>query len=542
MNIKFDQVFELALNQFKQRWAAILGYGILMSLIIGALVIVSIFLIALGAGALVLFAVNGQVGLAILFGLLLVLMFVFLVLPVSYLSVISNYLAAEAAFEDGDGLMKQIRRTGTGSNMIQYFVYLSLPIFALIVGVIIISVIGFIFSDALGIILMLLGFTALVVVSFYLTPRFIFALYMSRDVKSAKQELKAKYSSKQLMYGYLVQVGLIFIIQIVTGALAIIPLVGWLASSIVATLGSVATTQAMIISVRRSMDIEEVVAPSTDVTIESDRLKVTINPYGAQITSVLKGTEEIMWQADPEYWGRTAPVLFPFVGKLKDDQYQTGTDTIAMSQHGFLRDRMFTLANITNTSAEFVYTSTLADYNVYPCDFTVTITYTVNGSVVDTNYKVTNNSSYEMPYQIGAHPAFNVDSVNDLEVVVSDQSVTKHFFAGGLQTHTEQFELTSFDLSYDMINDNLPCYSKFTDHSLLLRNKGQDFLKFNFDSMEYLAIWSPEFKNAKFVCIEPWNGICSRTDQPTYLLDDKDGMKMLAANSSESCSFSFEVC
>ncbi len=84
--------------------------------------------------------------------------------------------------------------------------------------------------------------------------------------------------------------------------------------------------------------------------------------------------------------------------------------------------------------------------------------------------------------------------------------------------------------------------SNFEQKYLTLVENGNDYLKFDFTQMEYLAIWSPEFKNAKFICIEPWNGICSRADQPDYLLANKDGMQVLAPNSSATCGYSFEVC
>lgn len=46
-------------------------------------------------------------------------------------------------------------------------------------------------------------------------------------------------------------------------------------------------------------------------TIENNMIKVVISDHGAEIQSV-KGAhtgEEYMWQADPEIWGRHAPIL-----------------------------------------------------------------------------------------------------------------------------------------------------------------------------------------------------------------------------------------
>ena len=50
--------------------------------------------------------------------------------------------------------------------------------------------------------------------------------------------------------------------------------------------------------------------------LENDTLRVEIESFGAEIKSVKRKADgrEYMWCGDPKYWGRTSPVLFPFVG------------------------------------------------------------------------------------------------------------------------------------------------------------------------------------------------------------------------------------
>lgn len=57
-------------------------------------------------------------------------------------------------------------------------------------------------------------------------------------------------------------------------------------------------------------------------TIENQQLIARFNTKGAELIS-LKSKEsaiEYIWQGNPEYWARHAPVLFPIVGRLKDDR------------------------------------------------------------------------------------------------------------------------------------------------------------------------------------------------------------------------------
>ena len=52
-------------------------------------------------------------------------------------------------------------------------------------------------------------------------------------------------------------------------------------------------------------------------TIENGKLSVTIAAHGAELSSIYdkENGRELVWQADPTFWNRHAPVLFPNVGK-----------------------------------------------------------------------------------------------------------------------------------------------------------------------------------------------------------------------------------
>lgn len=52
---------------------------------------------------------------------------------------------------------------------------------------------------------------------------------------------------------------------------------------------------------------------------------------------------EYMWKGDPAFWGRTSPVLFPFVGGVNQKKYRVDGKEYAMNQHGFARDMEFSL-------------------------------------------------------------------------------------------------------------------------------------------------------------------------------------------------------
>ena len=57
--------------------------------------------------------------------------------------------------------------------------------------------------------------------------------------------------------------------------------------------------------------------------LKNDELQIRVSDHGAELRSLTKaGTgKEFMFQADPKYWGRTSPVLFPIVGGLWENKY-----------------------------------------------------------------------------------------------------------------------------------------------------------------------------------------------------------------------------
>ncbi|MEG2938225.1 MAG: aldose 1-epimerase family protein, partial [Vagococcus sp.] len=102
--------------------------------------------------------------------------------------------------------------------------------------------------------------------------------------------------------------------------------------------------------------------------LENDLCQVTINHHGAELSSFLLKEDnlEYIWQGDPKYWGRHAPVLFPFVGKLRDNQYSYNGKTYEMGQHGFARDMVFELISKEDNQATFSLKSNEETLKKYP--------------------------------------------------------------------------------------------------------------------------------------------------------------------------------
>ena len=148
-------------------------------------------------------------------------------------------------------------------------------------------------------------------------------------------------------------------------------------------------------------------------TIENEYLKCEIDLHGAEVKSLIRKSDdrEMMWCGDPAYWGRTSPVLFPFVGAVKDKTYRYEGKSYTIGQHGFARDKDFTMESQTETEIWFRLTESEDTLAVYPFRFVLRIGYRLEESTLRVMWEVNNPSEKELWFSIGAHPAFAIPSL-----------------------------------------------------------------------------------------------------------------------------------
>lgn len=148
-------------------------------------------------------------------------------------------------------------------------------------------------------------------------------------------------------------------------------------------------------------------------TLENDQLQVQINDLGAELTEIYDKTNDrqVLWNADPSYWNRHAPVLFPNVGRYYENKCLINGNTYHCGQHGFARDMEFTCTESSQTSVTHLVTSSDSTRETYPFDFRLLITHELSGRDLTVRWTVINEDSQTMYFTIGGHPAFNVPAV-----------------------------------------------------------------------------------------------------------------------------------
>ncbi len=119
----------------------------------------------------------------------------------------------------------------------------------------------------------------------------------------------------------------------------------------------------------------------------------------------------MLWQGDKAVWGRHAPILFPWTGKLAGGSFTHGGKSYKGGQHGFARDLEHTLL----PAEEGVIRMELrADKEIkaarFPFDFVLTSTFRLEGKTVCHTLTVENPGAEPLQFGIGYHPAFAAPS------------------------------------------------------------------------------------------------------------------------------------
>ncbi|MDQ1000384.1 galactose mutarotase-like enzyme [Neobacillus niacini] len=278
------------------------------------------------------------------------------------------------------------------------------------------------------------------------------------------------------------------------------------------------------------------------IVIENDWLKVDIVRQGAEVRKVThkKNALDYMWTGDEAYWGRVSPILFPIVGRLKEDQYQLDGQTYKMSQHGFLRDVEFDVAEQTSTTVSFVFESLGSLVHVYPYEFTAIIRYSLMENSLIVQWQILNVNKEEMYFSIGAHPAFKVPLVENETIEDYDLHFTpaanKNVMAYELKNSLIHEKGTANDLSTIQLTKSLFTYDALIysniDKVSLVSTQSSHVVEVLFQSFPFVGIWSKYFETdgtiAPFVCIEPWYGIADTYDT-TGNFKEKFGVNKLEA-------------
>lgn len=285
--------------------------------------------------------------------------------------------------------------------------------------------------------------------------------------------------------------------------------------------------------------------------LENAQVKVAFKTKGAELASFIHKESglEYVWQADPQVWGRHAPVLFPIVGKLKNDTYSYDGGLFHLSQHGFARDMEFELENSTEDELKFVLHHSEKTLEHYPFKFKLVIFYTLKATTLTVSYEVFNEDEQALFFSIGAHPAFRCPLVDnekfeDYYLEFNEtETLERHLLTEGVFNDTTALVVDNSNilpLSYDLFEMDAIVFKKFKSSTVALKStKGPHGLTVSFPGFPYLGIWTKQ-RSAPFICIEPWYGLADKNGASGNLVE-KEGIMELEPTGEFDCSYQIEI-
>jgi galactose mutarotase-like enzyme len=284
-----------------------------------------------------------------------------------------------------------------------------------------------------------------------------------------------------------------------------------------------------------------------DILLQNNELKVRIASSGAELRSVVtrRNDLEYMWSGDPLVWGKTSPVLFPVVGSLKGGVYEFEGKVYKLPRHGFARDNDFEVVSTGEDEVALSLESKGRFLELYPFEFALTITYSIDDLSLTVSYEVENRGDNDMFFSLGAHPAFAVPLVPDTRYedhyllfgkkeLVNRWPITQE---GLISSSSAAFLIQSnrVDLTHRLFEDDAVVLKDLQSQVVSLRcSEHPHGLDFHFKGFPYLGLWSA--KHANFVCIEPWCGIADTVGHSGQLVA-KEGIERLAPKASWSRSW-----
>lgn len=252
-----------------------------------------------------------------------------------------------------------------------------------------------------------------------------------------------------------------------------------------------------------------------------------ISKLGAELKSLKKGNEEYIWSGDPLVWSGTAPVLFPILGFLKNDKYILNGKEYRLEKHGFARNKVFGVENITDCSVTFLLKEDAESLKSFPFKFEFRVIYTLLKDSLKVEYTVKNFSNENMYFSVGAHEAYVTnEGIEDYDMIFPEKEdfetilLNVGLLRNGTMLIAENTNVLPLCEKYFTLDTLI--FRNLKSRSCVLKNrKTERAIKVEFPNCDYLGIWHKI--SSKFICIEPWSGLPDN-EKSNYDITHKEGI------------------
>jgi galactose mutarotase-like enzyme len=282
------------------------------------------------------------------------------------------------------------------------------------------------------------------------------------------------------------------------------------------------------------------------IVLFNNNLEARVSSFGAELVSLQdEEVRSLLWDGDAAFWTGRSPLLFPIVGRLRDDRALIDGRTYSMKQHGFARTSTFQVVDASPEACRLRLSASDATREFYPFDFRFDMTYRLEGARLILAASVLNQEDRPIPVSFGFHPALRWPlpyggerKAHEIRFEKAEMA-SLHMLSDGLigeGSRPTPVQGDRLQLHDDLFQDGALVFTTLASRSVRYGVPGRRSITVSFSQMPHLGIWTKP--GAGYVCIEPWQGYASPVGFDGEL-KDKPGIIMIPAG--ESRDFSMEI-
>ena len=285
--------------------------------------------------------------------------------------------------------------------------------------------------------------------------------------------------------------------------------------------------------------------------IENEILSLRARYQGAEMISLIDKRDgtELLWQADPQYWGWHAPMLFPVVGRCYQDLQMISSRAYPMEKHGFARKSTFSLLEHEGYKMVFRLEQNEDTLKQWPFHFELLVRYRIQENKLYVGYELRNTGEQALYCALGGHPAFRLPwkegerfedyflEFDPEEKPLRSMINEEGYFSG--EQRIVSLKSGRIDLRADDFREDAWIFKNLKSRKVSLGSYlNSRKLEMEFEDYPYLGIWTKA--GAPYLCLEPWQG-CADHALPVTDISVREGIVRLEPGMQMNRSFSLNV-
>lgn len=283
----------------------------------------------------------------------------------------------------------------------------------------------------------------------------------------------------------------------------------------------------------------------TMIRIHYGDYDVELAPLGAELQRLQWRGLDLLWEGDPRWWGRRAPVLFPIVGRLAGDTLRHEGRQYPLHPHGFARDMAWEVVEVRGDGASFLLHDTDETRLAFPFAFELMQRIRLSEAGLEATFILSNPGVEDLFACLGAHPAFRWPLPGarreDHEIIFEtpEPEPIRRLQDGLLRHAPEPSPVMGARLALTdtLFAEDALIFDRLHSRRLLYTAPGAPRVELTWD-FPHFGIWTKP--GAPFLCLEPWQGYADAEGE-RQIFHEKSGVVRLAGGERRTWSYRISV-